>query len=161
MPIALNHTIVYSRNNRQGAEFLTDLFGLPPAGAWGPFVTVELANEVTLDYLDAEGDIGPQHYCFLVARRSSTRSSVASPSAASRTGQIPAIGCPARSTPTTAAAASTSTIPAATSSRSSLAPTAMSVDAMLRGPGLARGGGGHRYAESSDATLRPALSSSA
>ena len=66
MPIALNHTIVYSRDKQKGAEFLTDLFGLPPAIAWGPFVAVALANEVTLDYLDADGDVSPQHYCFLV-----------------------------------------------------------------------------------------------
>ena len=67
MSIELNHTIVYSRDKHEGARFLTDLFGLPPASVWGPFATVELANSVTLDYLDAEGDIAPQHYCFLVA----------------------------------------------------------------------------------------------
>ena len=66
MPIALNHTIVHSRDRHEGADFLTDLFGLPPASAWGPFVAVQLANEVTLDYLDVDGDIEPQHYCFLV-----------------------------------------------------------------------------------------------
>ena len=49
VPIALNHTIVYSRDMQEGAEFLADLFGLPPISAWGPFVTVALANEVTLD----------------------------------------------------------------------------------------------------------------
>lgn len=63
MPITLNHTIVYSSDKQRGAEFLTDLFGLPPASAWGPFATVQ---EVTLDYLDADGDVTPQHYCFLV-----------------------------------------------------------------------------------------------
>lgn len=67
MPITLNHTIVYSKDKRQGADFLTDLFGLPPAPEWGPFITVEMANEVTLDYIDADGGIAPQHYCFLVA----------------------------------------------------------------------------------------------
>src|SRR5688572_14854798 len=69
MPIALNHTIVYSRDKQKGAEFLTDLFGLPPASVWGPFVTVKLANEVTLDYLDADGEFSPQHYCFLVGEQ--------------------------------------------------------------------------------------------
>jgi catechol 2,3-dioxygenase-like lactoylglutathione lyase family enzyme len=66
MSIELNHTIVYSRDKDEGARFLADLFGLPPATAWGPFVTVELANRVTLDYLDADDDVAPQHYCFLV-----------------------------------------------------------------------------------------------
>ncbi len=69
MPIALNHTIVYSRDKQEGAQFLTDLLGLPPATAWGPFVAVELSNGVTLDYHDADGDIAPQHYCFLVAEQ--------------------------------------------------------------------------------------------
>jgi catechol 2,3-dioxygenase-like lactoylglutathione lyase family enzyme len=66
MSISLNHTIVYSRDKQAGAQFLTDLFGLPPASSWGPFATVEMANDVTLDYLDATGEIAPQHYCFLV-----------------------------------------------------------------------------------------------
>lgn len=66
MSIELNHTIVYSRDKHEGARFLTDLLGLPPAVSWGPFAAVELANQVTLDYLDADGDVARQHYCFLV-----------------------------------------------------------------------------------------------
>jgi catechol 2,3-dioxygenase-like lactoylglutathione lyase family enzyme len=66
MSIELNHTIVYSRAKHEGARFLTDLFGLPAATTWGPFSTVQLSNQVTLDYLDADGEIAPQHYCFLV-----------------------------------------------------------------------------------------------
>ena len=41
MPIALNHTIVYARDKKASAKFLTDLCGLPAATAWGPFVAVE------------------------------------------------------------------------------------------------------------------------
>ncbi len=66
MSIKLNHTIVSSRDKREGSAFLTELFGLPPATAWGPFLAVEIANEVTLDYRDA-ADPTPQHYCFLVS----------------------------------------------------------------------------------------------
>lgn len=66
MPIKLNHTIVQSRDKRAGADFLTDLFGLPAPEPWGPFLTVAVTNEVTLDYLDFDGDPSPQHYCFLV-----------------------------------------------------------------------------------------------
>lgn len=66
MSIELNHTIVYSRDKNEAATFLTELFGLPTASAWGPFATVELANNVTLDYLEGDGEIAPQHYCFLV-----------------------------------------------------------------------------------------------
>lgn len=66
MPIELNHTIVYSRDKRASADFLTGLFDLPSATAWGPFLAVAASNDVTLDFLDTTGDIAEQHYCFLV-----------------------------------------------------------------------------------------------
>ena len=67
MAIKLNHTIIHSRDPRASAEFVTDLFGLPAPVAFGPFLVVELANEVSLDFLDAGGmDIQVQHYAFLV-----------------------------------------------------------------------------------------------
>lgn len=66
MAIKLNHTIVYSHDKRASADFLTNLFRLPAATAWGPFLAVEVANEVTLDYYESDDDVSPQHYCFLV-----------------------------------------------------------------------------------------------
>ncbi len=67
MSIKLNHTIVHSRDPRASAEFFTSLFGLPAPVPFGPFLGVEVANEVTLDFLDAEDmDIQMQHYAFLV-----------------------------------------------------------------------------------------------
>jgi extradiol dioxygenase family protein len=66
MPIELNHTIVYSRDKRASAVFLADLFGLPSPIAWGPFLAIAAANDVTLDFYETADDIAPQHYCFLV-----------------------------------------------------------------------------------------------
>lgn len=66
MTIELNHTIVYSRDKRESSDFLASLFGLPDPVAWGPFLAIGVANQVTLDFLDADGEIAPQHYCFLV-----------------------------------------------------------------------------------------------
>jgi catechol 2,3-dioxygenase-like lactoylglutathione lyase family enzyme len=66
MTIELNHTIVYSRDKRASSDFLATLFGLPDAVAWGPFLAISVANGVTLDFLEADGEIAPQHYCFLV-----------------------------------------------------------------------------------------------
>jgi catechol 2,3-dioxygenase-like lactoylglutathione lyase family enzyme len=66
MTIELNHTIVYSRDKRVSSDFLAGLFGLPSPAAWGPFLAVGVANRVTLDFLDADGEIAAQHYCFLV-----------------------------------------------------------------------------------------------
>ena len=68
MAIKLNHTIVHSRDPRASADFLASLFGLPAPVPFGPFLDVEVANEVTLAFLDAEGmDIQVQHYAFLVS----------------------------------------------------------------------------------------------
>jgi catechol 2,3-dioxygenase-like lactoylglutathione lyase family enzyme len=67
MSFKLNHTIVNASDKQASATFLAGLFGLPAPVAWGPFLTVELANEVTLDFHDAEGAVAPQHYAFLVA----------------------------------------------------------------------------------------------
>jgi catechol 2,3-dioxygenase-like lactoylglutathione lyase family enzyme len=69
MAISFNHTIVASRDKRESAEFLTELFGLPGPASFGPFMVVALEHGASLDYADvAEGDeIRPQHYAFLVS----------------------------------------------------------------------------------------------
>lgn len=69
MTISFNHTIVASRDKRESAEFLTELFGLPSPKPFGHFMVVELEYGVSLDYADApEGaDIPRQHYAFLVS----------------------------------------------------------------------------------------------
>jgi hypothetical protein len=67
MSIALNHHIVWCRDHRVSADFLTELFDLPPARHWGPFMIVELANGVSLDYHEVDGEIASQHYAFLVS----------------------------------------------------------------------------------------------
>jgi catechol 2,3-dioxygenase-like lactoylglutathione lyase family enzyme len=65
MAVQLNHTIVHSRDKLASAEFLTRILGLDPPGTFGHFVTVEVANGVSLDYDDAT-EIRSQHYAFLV-----------------------------------------------------------------------------------------------
>ena len=68
MTIKLNHTIVHSKDKRAAAEFFVGLFGLPKPKPFGPFLGVEVGNEVTLDFLDADGmEIQMQHYAFLVS----------------------------------------------------------------------------------------------
>ena len=70
MAIKLNHTIVHSKDQRAAAEFFAGIFGLPAPVPFGPFLGVEVANEVTLDFLDADGmEIQMQHYAFLVSER--------------------------------------------------------------------------------------------
>jgi catechol 2,3-dioxygenase-like lactoylglutathione lyase family enzyme len=68
MAIKLNHTIVHSRNNREAAEFFASLFGRPSPVPFGPFLDVDLDNEVTLAFLDAgDMEVQMQHYAFLVS----------------------------------------------------------------------------------------------
>jgi catechol 2,3-dioxygenase-like lactoylglutathione lyase family enzyme len=68
MTIKLNHTIVHSKDPRAASAFLAGIFGLPAPKPFGPFLGVEVGNEVTLDFLDAEGmEIQMQHYAFLVS----------------------------------------------------------------------------------------------
>lgn len=66
MPVQLNHTIVATADKETGARFLTELLGLPEPVPFGPFLTVQTSNDVTLDYLETDEKIASQHYAFLV-----------------------------------------------------------------------------------------------
>jgi catechol 2,3-dioxygenase-like lactoylglutathione lyase family enzyme len=65
MPIELNHTIVHARDKHASARFLAGILGVPVGPEAGPFVMLQMANDVTLDFMDAE-NVRPQHYAFLV-----------------------------------------------------------------------------------------------
>ena len=67
MAIELNHTIVQTRDKHASAPFLANILGLPAPVAFGPFLGVETANGVTLDYLDTDEAILVEHYAFLVS----------------------------------------------------------------------------------------------
>jgi extradiol dioxygenase family protein len=71
MTISFNHTIVASRDKRESAEFLAELFGLPSPKPFGHFMVVELEHGASLDFADvAQGaDIPRQHYAFLVSEQ--------------------------------------------------------------------------------------------
>jgi catechol 2,3-dioxygenase-like lactoylglutathione lyase family enzyme len=66
MPVQLNHTIVFARDKQTSATFLSEVLGLPAPKSFGPFMMVEVDNDVTLDFMDAEGEITSQHYAFLI-----------------------------------------------------------------------------------------------
>lgn len=67
MAVHLNHTIVRCRDPAASAQFLTTILNLPEATRFGPFRVVELANDVSLDFAAAKGEIAAQHYAFLVS----------------------------------------------------------------------------------------------
>jgi catechol 2,3-dioxygenase-like lactoylglutathione lyase family enzyme len=66
MAVRLNHTIVWCRDKKVSAGFLADTLGLPAPQPFGPFLTVETSNGVSLDYHETEGEIAGQHYAFLI-----------------------------------------------------------------------------------------------
>lgn len=72
MSVTLNHTIAWCHDKRLSARYLTGVLGLEDAKAWGPFMVVEMANGVSLDYhdfYDPGGEIPSQHYAFLVTEK--------------------------------------------------------------------------------------------
>ncbi len=66
MAVQLNHTIVSARDHEASAGFLAEILGLSAPTQFGPFVMVEPANGVSLDFMQTDGDIAPQHYAFLI-----------------------------------------------------------------------------------------------
>jgi catechol 2,3-dioxygenase-like lactoylglutathione lyase family enzyme len=66
MAVELNHTIILSRDKNASAEFLAELLGLAPPTPFGPFLCVETANGVSLDY-DDRASFEPSHYAFLIS----------------------------------------------------------------------------------------------
>ena len=67
MAIDFNHTIVSSRDSQASATFLSEVLGLPAPRRWGPFVVVTTDHGTNIDFMDADGEIAPQHYAFLVS----------------------------------------------------------------------------------------------
>jgi extradiol dioxygenase family protein len=66
MAVKLNHTIVHARDKGESATFFTEVFALGPPRPFGPFLDVDVANEVTLAFIQTDEDIQIQHYAFLV-----------------------------------------------------------------------------------------------
>jgi len=67
MPVELNHTIVKCTDKQASSRFLVEILGLPEPTTFGPFVVVQVANGVSLDYADDHGAVHPQHYAFMVS----------------------------------------------------------------------------------------------
>jgi extradiol dioxygenase family protein len=66
MAVLLNHTIVPAKDKEAGAQFIAEILGLEPPSSFGPFVCVETANGVSLDY-DDRWEVTSHHYAFLVS----------------------------------------------------------------------------------------------
>lgn len=69
MAVELNHTIVRVRDKRESSTFLSEILGVAEPVPYGPFLVVQAANGVSLDFADDHGPPNPQHYAFLVSER--------------------------------------------------------------------------------------------
>ena len=67
MSVSFNHTIVYARDSEASATFLAEILGLPSPKKWGPFQVVTTDNGANIDFMNADGEITPQHYAFLAS----------------------------------------------------------------------------------------------
>lgn len=66
MPVRLNHTIVSARDKRVSATFLAEVLGVGAPTSYGPFLVVQVDNDVSLDFIDSDGPVHQQLYAFLV-----------------------------------------------------------------------------------------------
>lgn len=67
MAIELDHVIVSARDQRAAAKRLGELLGVRWAESGvGPFSPVYVNEGLTLDFIDDEGPIQVQHFCFRV-----------------------------------------------------------------------------------------------
>ena len=66
MPAELNHTIVWCRDKMASSAFLADMLGRPPPRPFLHFLVVELDNQVSLDFMEKQGEVSLQHYAFLI-----------------------------------------------------------------------------------------------
>jgi catechol 2,3-dioxygenase-like lactoylglutathione lyase family enzyme len=65
--VQLNHTAVYARDRRLSAGFIAAVLGVEVGAPFGPFLPVDLGNDVTLDYYETSDEpVQSQHYAFLV-----------------------------------------------------------------------------------------------
>lgn len=69
MSVQLNHTIVHAKDSKVSANFLAEILGLEPPKPFYHFLVVQVANGVSLDFLETNEEIQVQHYAFLVTEK--------------------------------------------------------------------------------------------
>lgn len=66
MAAELNHTIVWCHDKKHSSLWLARMLGRPEPRSFFHFMVVDLDNNVSLDFMEKEGDIALQHYAFLI-----------------------------------------------------------------------------------------------
>ena len=67
MSAQLNHTIVWCTDKHRSSAFLAEMLGLPAPVPFAHFMVVAAENGVSLDFMEKDGPVAPQHYAFLVS----------------------------------------------------------------------------------------------
>lgn len=66
MSVELNHTIIWCSDKERSSAFLARMLGRPAPETFHHFKVVRLDNGVSLDFMQKEGEVSPQHYAFLI-----------------------------------------------------------------------------------------------
>ncbi|MGO1839384.1 MAG: VOC family protein, partial [Candidatus Microbacterium stercoravium] len=66
MTARFNHTIIASTDPAEMAEFYRDLLEADEVPSWGPFVNLQIADSVLLQFAAPPMDFPPQHYAYLL-----------------------------------------------------------------------------------------------
>ncbi len=66
MTARFNHTIIASLNAAEMAVFYRDLLEADDVPSWGPFVNIQIADGVLLQFAAPPIDFPPQHYAYLL-----------------------------------------------------------------------------------------------
>ncbi|WP_324739766.1 VOC family protein [Tsuneonella sp. CC-YZS046] len=67
MSAELNHAIVWCSDRHASSAFLAEMLGCDAPSPFMHFMVVTLANGVSLDFMEKDGPVSPQHYAFLVS----------------------------------------------------------------------------------------------
>lgn len=67
MAAKLDHMIVFARDRDVSAAYLAEMLGAPAPTKAGHFTQVPLDHGLTVDFMNASGNVSMQHYAFLVS----------------------------------------------------------------------------------------------
>lgn len=66
MTAHFNHTIIAAQDPAEMAAFYRDLLEATEAPSWGPFINIQLADGVLLQFATPPMEFPPQHYAYLL-----------------------------------------------------------------------------------------------
>ena len=66
MPVEMNHTIIWCRDQAASANFYAEILGRPAPMRFSVFHVVALDNNVSLDFHTVEDEVVTGHYAFLI-----------------------------------------------------------------------------------------------